>query len=136
MDSLVEEAKDLATGLLAAGLVVVHDAESGGQHNNTELTRGQQVADPLLDITHGDVEAWADDTALVDATSQLNNDLARAVVVNQLELANVTVLLHNLQELDDNLGGGADQNLALTALLSVRNRLQGIGQNAHAHHLD
>jgi len=47
-----------------------------------------------------------------------------------------TVLLHGLQELDDHLGGGADQNLALAALLSVRHRLQCIGQNAHAHHLD
>ena len=48
----------------------------------------------------------------------------------------LTVLLHALQELDDNLGGRADQHLALATLLSVGHRLQGIGQNAHAHHLD
>lgn len=47
-----------------------------------------------------------------------------------------TVLLHHLQELDDDLGGRAQQHLALATLLSVRHRLQGIGQHAHAHHLD
>ena len=30
-----------------------------------------------------------------------------------------TVLLHNLQKLDDDLGGRSDQDLALTGLLGV-----------------
>jgi hypothetical protein len=33
------------------------------------------------------------------------------VIVDNLEVSNVTVLLHNLQELDDNLGARADENL-------------------------
>lgn len=51
-----------------------------------------------------------------------------------LELADVSVLLHDLQELDDDLGGGAQEDLALASLLSVGDRLQGVGQNGHAHH--
>lgn len=34
---LVEEAKDLATGVLATRLLVVHDAERGCQHDVSEL---------------------------------------------------------------------------------------------------
>lgn len=34
---LVEEAKDLATSVLAPGLLVVHDAERGRQHNVPKL---------------------------------------------------------------------------------------------------
>jgi hypothetical protein len=33
----VEEAQHLATNLLSAGLVVVHDASSGGHHDLAEL---------------------------------------------------------------------------------------------------
>lgn len=36
---LIEEAQNLATGVLAAGLLVVHDAEGGGEHNLAELLR-------------------------------------------------------------------------------------------------
>lgn len=38
-DGLVEEAEDLATGVLAAGLLVVHDAERGRQDDVSELVR-------------------------------------------------------------------------------------------------
>ena len=37
----------------------------------------------------------------------------------ELEIADVTVLLHHLQELDDDLGVRPDENLALAALLGV-----------------
>ena len=46
-----------------------------------------------------------------------------------------TVLLHDLQKLDDNLRGRADQNLALAALLCIVDGLQRICEHAHAHHL-
>ena len=54
------------------------------------LTRWQQVCDPLFCVLDGNVEARADDTALVDAAVQLYDDLACAVVVDQLELTDVT----------------------------------------------
>lgn len=87
---LVEEAEDLAGNVLAAGLLVVHDASGGGENDVAELTRGQQLDDPLLHITELDVVAGRDDTGLVDAAVELDDDLAVAVVVNLLELANVT----------------------------------------------
>lgn len=46
-----------------------------------------------------------------------------------------TVLLHDLQELDDDLGGGADQDLALAGLLGVVDVLESIVENRSADHL-
>jgi hypothetical protein len=72
-----------------AGLLVVHDAVRGGQHDDAELTRRHQLGDPLLEFAVLDVEARGNDTALVDAAVQVNDDLAGAAVVDDLELTNV-----------------------------------------------
>jgi hypothetical protein len=87
---LVEEAEDLAGDVLAAGLLVVHNASGGGQDDETELTGGKKLLHPLLHILKLDVVAGGDDTGLVEAAVELDDDLAVAVVVNLLELANVT----------------------------------------------
>jgi hypothetical protein len=44
------------------------------------------------------------------------------------------VLLHDGQELDDDLGGGADEHLALSPLLRVEHVLQRIVQDTDSHH--
>lgn len=87
---LVEEAEDLAGNVLAAGLLVVHDTSGGGQDDETELTGREELLDPLLHVLELDVVAGGDDTSLVEAAVKLDDDLAVAVVVNLLELANVT----------------------------------------------
>lgn len=86
---LVEESNDLAGDVLAAGLLVVHDTSRSGQDNVAKLTGGQQLDDPLLHLGEADVVSGRDDTGLVEATIKLNNNLAGAVVVDLLELANV-----------------------------------------------
>lgn len=75
--------------MLTAGLLVVHDTGGGGEDNVTELTRGKELDDPLLHIAELNVVAGRDDTGLVDAAVKLDNNLAVAVVVDLLELANV-----------------------------------------------
>ena len=131
---LVEEAEDLATGVLAARLLVVHDAERGRQDDVSKPTCGKQVVYPLLDILERHVEPGGDDTALVDTAGQLYNDLPRAVVVHDLELPYVAVLLHNLQELDHNLGAWPDQHLPLPALLRVGDGLQSVFFSSRRRH--
>lgn len=86
---LVEEAEDLAGNVLAASLLVVHDTGGGGQDDETELTGGKELLDPLLHVLELDVVAGRDDTSLVEAAVKLDDDLAVAVVVNLLELADV-----------------------------------------------
>lgn len=88
-ENLVEETEDLAGNVLPPGLLVVHDASRGGEDNVTELTGRKELDDPLLEVTELDVVAGGDDTGLVDAAVELDDNLAVAVVVNLLELANV-----------------------------------------------
>jgi hypothetical protein len=45
-----------------------------------------------------------------------------------------TVTLHNLQELDDDLGGRSDKNLTLTTLLSVGKDLKAVSEGVDEHH--
>merc|ERR1719276_825157 len=116
---------NLATSVLASSLLVVHDAHRGGEDEVSGLTGGQQGANPLLNVADLDVKARGDDTALVDAA-----------VVHDLELANVAVLLHDLQELNHDLGDGAKENLALSALLGVGHALKAVGKHRHLHHVD
>ena len=75
--------------MLSAGLLVVHDTGRGGQDDIAELTGRQQLDDPLLEIGQADVVAGRDDTGLVETAVELDNNLAGAVVVDLLELANV-----------------------------------------------
>ena len=132
---LVEVTENLTTSVLAASFFVVHDTVRGGQDQETELTSGQQVTNPLFHFTKLDVETGRDDTTLVQATVQLNDNLTSAVVINDFEFTNVTVLLHDLQELDDDLGGGADKNLTLSTLFGIVNALKSIVQHADTNHL-
>ena len=75
--------------MLAASLLVVHDTSGGGQDNEAELTRGEQLDGPGLEVTELHGVAGVDDTALVETAVELDDDLAGAVVVNLLELADV-----------------------------------------------
>lgn len=47
-----------------------------------------------------------------------------------------TVLLHDLQELDNDLGRRSDQDLTLASLLGVVDALESIVENGSADHLD
>ena len=94
--------------MLATSLLVVHDTSGGGQDDVTELTRGEELDNPLLDIAELDVVAGGDDTGLVDAAVKLDDDLAVAVVIDLLELANVAC---EKKEISDLLGENKQQNI-------------------------
>lgn len=107
----VEVAEDLATDVLSLGLLVVHDAEGGGEDNLTELSGREDVVNELFEVLELEVVAGGDDTALVESAVELNDDLAIALVVDNLELADVAVLLHHTEELHDDLRGGSQEDL-------------------------
>jgi len=79
---LVEETNDLSGNVLATGLLVVHDTGRGGEDHVSELTGWQELHNPLLEIGQTDVVAGGDDTGLVEAAVELDDNLARSVVVN------------------------------------------------------
>jgi hypothetical protein len=87
--SLIHERDQLATSVVLLGLLVVHDAKRSREDQVTKLTRRQQQVAPLLHLRQLDVKARRNHTALVDAANQLNNDLAVAVIVDDLKLADV-----------------------------------------------
>ena len=68
---LVEETKNLSGNVLPPGLLVVHDTGGGGEDDVTELTRRQELDNPLLEIAELDVVAGGDDTGLVDLQTEL-----------------------------------------------------------------
>ena len=75
MNNLVNETQNLTRDVLSSGLLVVHDTSRSGQNDVTELSGWQQVVSPSLDVTDLNVKSWGDNTALVQSTVQLNNDL-------------------------------------------------------------
>lgn len=44
------------------------------------------------------------------------------------------MLLHNLEELDDNLGGRSDENLSLTGLFGVVDGVKSVSENGSTSH--
>lgn len=88
---LIKETKDLATSMLATSFLVIHNASRGGQDKITKLTGRKQIGSPLFKILQLDVEARGDNTALVQTAVQLDDNLARAMIINFLKLANVTL---------------------------------------------
>jgi hypothetical protein len=81
--------------VFSASFVVVHDTESGAEHNVTELTSWKQVIDPFFVLVVLDVETWRDDTTLVDAALQFNDNLTSTVIINNFEFTNVTYAKKN-----------------------------------------
>jgi hypothetical protein len=75
--------------MLSPRLLVVHDSSAGGEDDVAELTGRQQVYDPLFEITELDVVSWGDDTGLVEAAVELDDNLSVAVVIDFLVLADV-----------------------------------------------
>lgn len=53
-----------------------HDAFVGGNDDDTELAGGEDGVGELLEVFGSEVETGGDDTALVDATVQVDDDLA------------------------------------------------------------
>lgn len=68
---------------------MVHDTGRGGQDNEAELTRRQEPDNPLLKVGDLDGVAGGDAASLVDTAVELDDNLAGAVVVDLLELADI-----------------------------------------------
>ena len=110
-ESSVEESEDLTTDMLLSGLNVIKDTLVSGEDNKSELSGWENLVDELLEILELKVESWGDDTALVKSSIELDNDLSRSLIVNNLELVDVSLRLHDSKELDNDLGDWSEENL-------------------------
>ena len=110
------------------------DSLVGGEDEMTELPGRQNVVGPLLKIRQQDVVPRRDDSALVDAADKLNNDLFASVVINDFELSDVVVLLHDSQEFEQDFRHGLEENLLFTFAFGIHDGLQGVSQDIDLHH--
>ena len=99
--------------MLFTGLFVVHDALVGGQDDSSELTGWEHGVAEVLEVLELEVEVWADDTAFVESSVEVDADLSTSGVVDDLKLTNVSVGLHHAEELDQSLGDWSKDNLKL-----------------------
>lgn len=53
--------------MLATSLLVIHDTGRGGEDDVSELTRGEELDNPLLEVTELNIVTGGDDTSLVEA---------------------------------------------------------------------
>jgi len=122
--------------MLPSCLLMVDDAGRSSEHDIAELTRGQQIDYPFLHILELYVVAGGYDASLIEAAIELDDNLAVAVVVDFLKFTNVAVLLHDLEELDNDLRRRTDHDLALASLLGIVDALEGIVEDRSASHFD
>jgi hypothetical protein len=75
--------------MLPPRLFVVHDTRAGGEDDVPERTSRHEQVDPVFNLCQLNVESRADDSAFVDSAVELDDNLARAVVVDLFELVDV-----------------------------------------------
>ena len=97
--------------MLLSGLNVVDDTLVGSEDDETELSGWENLINELLEILQLEVESWGDDTALVKSSIELNNNLSGSSIVNNLEFVDISMLLHDSKELDNDLGDWSEENL-------------------------
>lgn len=89
INTLVKEPEQLASSLLSSRLVLVHYTEGGGEHYVSESTCGKNVLYPLLEVLCAGVKARRDNSTFINSSDQLDDDLARPVIIDDLELSDV-----------------------------------------------
>ena len=79
-----EESQNLASKMLSSSFLVIHDPSRCSQNNIPKLPGWEEVVSPLLNVSNPNIKSGRDDATLVEATSEVNNNLARSVVINNL----------------------------------------------------
>jgi len=115
---------------------MVKNARRGGQNDNSKPTRRKQQVDPRFNLGDLNIESRRDDTSLVEATIELDYDLASTVVINDLKFTNVAMSLHDTQEFYNDLGRRPDENLTLSTALSIDDVVEAIVEDGNADHFE
>lgn len=101
--SLKKETHDFSSSVLALGFVMSHHSVWRRDHEVPELPRRQDILTQLHDPAHGDIKSRGNDTTLVDAPYEVDNNFSCTMIIYDFKVTNVLVLLHELEELDDDL---------------------------------
>lgn len=111
------------------------DTLGGGEDEMSELSGGEDVVGPLLEIGEEDIISGWDDSAFVDASNELDDDLLASVIIDDFELSDVVVLLHDSQEFDENFGDWLEEDLLFALALGVDDCSQGVREDVDFNHM-
>merc|ERR1719500_2646820 len=103
---LKEKSENFASDVSFPGIFVIDDTGGSGKDDVSELSGWEQVILPFLHVGDGDVVSWGDNTAFVDSSVQV----------------------------DDDLGAWSDHDLSVVSLFSVGDAFQAIGEGGHSDH--
>ena len=117
--SSIEEPDDFPSDMSASCFFMGVYTLVGGDDQVSELSGWKDIAGPFLKIWECQVVSWTDHTALVNPPNELNHNLLASMVVDDLKLSDVAVLLHQLQELDHQVGDWSNQHLFLALPFGV-----------------
>lgn len=131
----IEESNNLSSNVSFSALLMSEDALGGGEDEVSELSGGEDVVGPLLEVGEKDIIAGWDDSAFVDASDEFDDDLLASVIIDDLELSDVVVLLHDSQELDENLGDWLEEHLLHALALGVDDCSQGVREDVDFNHM-
>eukprot|EP00359_Climacostomum_virens_P005174 CAMPEP_0204899802 /NCGR_PEP_ID=MMETSP1397-20131031/2062_1 /ASSEMBLY_ACC=CAM_ASM_000891 /TAXON_ID=49980 /ORGANISM="Climacostomum Climacostomum virens, Strain Stock W-24" /LENGTH=134 /DNA_ID=CAMNT_0052067803 /DNA_START=516 /DNA_END=916 /DNA_ORIENTATION=- len=115
----------------STSLFVVHDAVVSCKHHVPELSAWEKLANDVLELRKLNIVSRADHSAFVEATNQVDDDFVVSVIVDDLELSNVAMFLHQLEETNDDLAGWTDDHLPLASLLCVNDAFEAVCQQGH-----
>merc|ERR1712127_491550 len=101
-----------------------------------KLKNFENFCNAVLEVLELEIEVGGDDSALVESSVEVNADLSTAAIIDDLELTNVTVCRHNLEELDEGLGDWSEDNLSFASFLGVADVLESIVHDGHANHFE
>ena len=132
--SSIEESDNFASNMSFSAFLMGEDALGGGEHEMAELSGGEDVAGPFFEFRENDVVPGRDDSALVDPSNELNDNLLASVIIDDFKLSNIVVFLHDSQELDENLGGGSEEDLLLAFPFSIDDGFKGISEDINFDH--
>ena len=100
----------------------------------SKLPGGEDVAGPLLEFGEDDVVPGRDDSAFVDPSDKFDNDFLAPVVIDNLELSDIVVFLHNPQEFNEDLRDGSEEHLFLAFSFGIDDGFEGISEDIDFHH--
>jgi hypothetical protein len=67
-----------------------HDSVGGRDQDMSELTRWEEVYNPLLNFIDGNVESRRDNSALVETSIEFYNNFVGTVIIDNFEFTNVS----------------------------------------------
>ena len=69
----------------------------------SKLSGGEDVAGPFFEFREDNVISWGDDTTFVDSSDELDDNFFTSVIIDDLELTNIVVFLHDSKEFNQDL---------------------------------